>query len=67
MSTSFSISKEELISVLKGLGIVCGGAALTYLTAFVAGHDFGSYTPVIVALWSVVVNFLRKFIPDTTV
>lgn len=65
MSTSFSISKTELLSVLKGLGIAVGGAALTYLTAYLTHTDFGAYTPLVVALWSVIVNFLRKWIPNT--
>ncbi len=65
MSTSFSLSKTELISVLKGLGIAVGGAALTYLSSYVSGTNFGVYTPVVVALWSVVVNFCRKFFPNT--
>jgi hypothetical protein len=66
MSKAFSISSPELISVLKGLGIALGGAALTYLSAYVGHTDFGVYTPIVVAVWSVVVNFARKFIPDTS-
>jgi len=66
MSQSFSISKEELISVLRGLGIAVVGAALTYLTAWVTNTSFGMYTPLIVALWSVIANFVRKFVPNTT-
>ena len=65
MSKAFSISSPEFISVLKGLGIAVGGAALTYLSSYIAHTDFGAYTPVVVALWSVVVNFARKFIPST--
>lgn len=66
MSTSFNISKADLISVAKGLGIAVAGAAATYLSTFIAGHDFGAYTPIVVALWSVVINFTRKYVPDTT-
>ena len=66
MSNSFSISKEELISVLKGLGIALAGTALTYLTSWITQTSFGVYTPIIVAVWSVFVNFVRKFVPNTT-
>jgi len=66
MSKAFSISSPEFISVLKGLGIALGGAALTYLTSYFTQTNFGVYTPVVVAAWSVVVNFARKFIPDTS-
>ena len=52
--------------MLKGLGIALAGAALTYLTSYISGANFGAYTPVVVALWSVVVNFARKYVPDTT-
>lgn len=66
MSNSFSLSKEDAISLLKGLGIAVGGAALTYLTTYVTGANFGPYTPVVVALWSVIVNAARKYFPDST-
>lgn len=67
MSNSFSISKAELISVGKGLLIAIAGAALTYLTQYVSHANFGIYTPIIVAGWSVVVNFARKYVPNTNV
>lgn len=66
MSTSFTLSKADLIAVAKGLGIAVAGAAATYLSTFIAGHDFGLYTPIVVALWSVVVNLIRKWVPNTT-
>jgi hypothetical protein len=65
LSKAFSISKEDLISVAKGLGIAFAGAALTYLTAFITQSNFGVYTPLVVVVWSVAVNFLRKYIPGT--
>lgn len=65
MSPAFSISKEEVVSVLKGLGIAVAGAALTYLTSYFTHTDFGVYTPIVVAVWSAIVNFARKFVPST--
>jgi hypothetical protein len=64
MSEAYSISRGELVKVLRGLGIACAGAVLTYLTAYFAQADFGAFTPIVVVIWSVVVNFCRKFIPD---
>jgi len=55
-----NITKEDLISVGKGLVVALISAALTYLTTWITGHDFGAYTPVIVAVWGIVVNMVRK-------
>lgn len=72
-SPEFSITKSELAAVGRGLGVAVGGAALTYLTAWIAGTNFTvtidgnvlNLTPLAVAAWSVVVNFARKYIPAT--
>lgn len=78
-STSFSLSVDELKSVGRGLLIALGGTTLTYLSAWIGNTDFTVHinctldqvcqtlnlTPVVVAAWSVVVNFARKWIPDT--
>jgi len=60
------MNREQAISVLKGAGIAAAGALLTYVTQWVSGADFGSYTPLIVAVWSIVANAGRKFITPTT-
>ena len=60
-SPAFSISKAELVTVFKGLGIALAGAALTYFSQFISHTDFGMYTPLIVAGWSFVTNFCIKF------
>lgn len=65
MNNAFSLSKADAISVAKGLGIALAGAALTYLTSYISNTNFGVYTPVVVAGWSVIVNFVRKFVPNT--
>lgn len=61
-----NLTKDDIISLLKGLGVALVGAALTYLTAFVTKTDFGTYTPIIVAFWGVIANVVRKMI-DTPV
>lgn len=57
-----NLTKDDLVAVGKGLVIALVGAALTYLTAWISGHDFGTYTPMVVALWGVIVNIVRKWI-----
>ncbi len=54
------MSKEAAIKVAKGAGIAAAGAALTYLVQAVPGLDLGPWTPVVVAVLSVLVNVVRK-------
>ena len=56
------LTKSDLLSLGKGLVIALIGAALTYFTGWITGHDFGAYTPLIVALWGTVANVIRKYI-----
>ena len=65
MSDVFKLSGIDWIKILKGLGVAIAGAALTYISAAITGTDFGQATPVIVAGWSVAVNFLRKLLIKT--
>jgi hypothetical protein len=58
--TTFLYTKDDFISLGKGLAITLIGSALTYLTEYISGTNFGAYTPVIVAVWSVIVNIVRK-------
>ncbi|MFO0806021.1 MAG: serine protease [Gemmataceae bacterium] len=59
------MQREDLIKVGKGAAIAAAGAVLTYVTQWVSGGDFGSYTPMIVAVWSIVANAARKWIIPT--
>jgi hypothetical protein len=71
-SPEFSITKAELAAVGRGLLVAVGGAVLTYLTVWITGTSFNvtidgnviNLTPFVVAAWSVVVNFARKYIPE---
>ena len=65
-SNSFSLSKEDLNKLGKGMLIAISGAVLTYGTEWIAGTSFGLWTPLVVAGWSVAANMLRKFVTDTT-
>jgi hypothetical protein len=63
---SFNLNVEDWGKVGKGLLIAVGGAALTYLGQFVTGSDFGEMTPIVVAGFSVLVNYMRKIGVSTT-
>ena len=45
-----------------GLLIAVGGALATYLQDTIPGLDFGAFTAIVVALNSVLVNLLRKWL-----
>lgn len=49
----------QIKKILKGAAIAGAGAVLTYLTEAITGADFGPWTAVVVAGFSVVVNALR--------
>lgn len=60
-SPSFTIDKKGLIKVVKGALIAGIGAVLTYLEANIGSISFGDFTPLVVAINSVIVNFARKY------
>lgn len=61
-SKKYSLNKTDGKQILKGLLVACGGALLTYVAQTISEVDFGSWTPVVVALSSVLVNAARKFL-----
>lgn len=56
------MEKIDWLSVFKGAGIAGAGAVLTYLTAWITKADFGDFTPVAVAAFSVFANVVRKYL-----
>lgn len=60
------LSKTDWIKVLKGAGIAFVGAGLTALSQWASGQDFGIFTPAVVAILSVAVNALRKWVMPTS-
>lgn len=66
MKTQTIPSGQIDLTGLKKVGIGAliagGGALLTYLASTIPGVDFGQWTPVIVGISSVVINFLRKLL-----
>lgn len=63
-SKKFSLNKADLQKIGTGALIAISGALLTYLTKVVADVDFGVYTPIAVAVFSILANAGRKFIAD---
>lgn len=61
-STPFSYIPEDIKSVLVGAAIAGSGALLTYMAERLSSLNFGEYTPLIVALLSVLINAIRKYI-----
>lgn len=62
MQKSFSFDKETVKKIIKGAAIASAGAALTYLAQYVSSEDFGVYTPVVVAVSSILINACKEFI-----
>jgi hypothetical protein len=61
-STKYTLTKTDMTKVLVGALIAIGGAFLTYLASAITQIDFGVYTPVVVALSSILINAAKKFL-----
>lgn len=60
----YTLTKENIQKVAIGTGIAGVGAMLTYLTSVIPDVDFGNWTPVVVAGFSVLVNVIRQFLRE---
>lgn len=65
-SKPFELTVDDIVKVLRGSLIAGGGAALSVITTWVTGTDFGMWTSLIGAGWAIVLNFLRKFLTDNS-
>jgi uncharacterized protein YvpB len=63
-SKKYSLNKEDLSSIGRGLGIALIGTLLTFITDLIPNVDLGTWTPIVVAFWSVVANTVRKFLAE---
>lgn len=59
--TSFSFQGINWGKVGAGALVAIVGALLTYITSWVAGGDFGSLTPIVVGVWTILANIARKW------
>jgi len=64
-SPNWALIKQDIKSLAIGLGIALLGALATYLQENIPNVDFGSYTVIVVAVNSAIVNAIRKFITSS--
>jgi hypothetical protein len=62
MQTAYKLDKVTLCKIGKGALIAMGGVLCTYLLEVIPGIDFGSLTPAIVGISSIVINAIREWI-----
>ena len=60
MSEKFSLNIEDTKKILIGACIAMGGAFCTYLLQLLPNIDFGQFTPMVVAILSILINTVRK-------
>jgi len=65
VSQRFQLNWNDMEKIGKGLLIALAGAALTYLTEQIPNIDLGEWTPIVVAIWSVIVNAAKKWLSET--
>jgi len=65
-SFRFSLSSIDFKKLGTGFLIALLGAVATYLQDTIPGIDFGSYTLLVGAVNSFLVNLIRKFISEST-
>jgi len=65
MSKRFNLNKEDLGKIATGALMAVIGALLTYITETIGQVDLGDYTPIVVAIWSIVANIARKCIAES--
>jgi hypothetical protein len=61
-SKRFQLNKTDIKKIVTGMSIAVGGALLTYCAELLPNVDFGQYTAIAVAVFSVLINTARKFI-----
>jgi len=62
ISERFRLVSQDFQKVGRGALIAGVGAAGTYLFEALPGVDFGEYTPLVVAVVSVLANLFRKWL-----
>lgn len=67
LSPRWTLTKQDLLSVGRGLLITSAGAALMYLVDALAKLDLGSawWSPIGVVVLAALVNSLKKFSTDS--
>lgn len=63
-SSAFTIDVDDIIKVAKGAVLVGSSAALTYVAQNLGNVDFGVYGPVMVPVFSVVLDTVIKWVKN---
>lgn len=63
-SKKYQLNREDGLKIAKGASIALGGALIVYVAEILPQIEFGSYTPLVVALGGVIINFLRKWLKN---
>lgn len=66
-SKRYQLNSDDGKKILIGLVVAVAGAIVTYAADTIPNVDFGVWTPVAVAGFSVLINVLRKWIAGNTV
>jgi len=61
-SKKYKLNAIDGKKIFTGLGIALLGAFITYMQDLIPSIDFGVYTPIAMAINSVIVNLLRKLL-----
>lgn len=65
LSARGKIILEDLKALAIGACIAGAGTVLTYLLEAIPKIDFGEWSPVVVAIASILINFIRKVLSET--
>lgn len=57
----YSFDKETLVKIGKGILIAGGGAAAVYALEVASTLDFGQFTPIAVAICSILINVVKEY------
>lgn len=61
-SRKFKLNKTDLTKIGTGALLAGVGAVLAFLVEAIPNVDFGDYSPLVVALFSVLANAFRKWV-----
>lgn len=63
-SKAHELKKEDWSKILIGAGVATSGALITYFSEVIVEIDWGNWTPLVVAGFSVLANVVRKWATD---
>lgn len=66
VSDTYKLIPEDIKAIWRGAMIATAGALLTYVTQVITGANFGQWTPIVVAIWSIVANSIKKYLTTSS-